>query len=506
MANNHDTNNLDIFGQQPFFTMNTLIYFAFALPPPPPSSSPTTSTTTAAKSAILSALTNGLERLYKHFPWLTHGVINEGASKTSTGTYKLVPVFSKPGIIVKDLSGGKGGDSTPNMSNLQCTNFPMQSVDERVFAPRATFPGPPSQSSGDEGEGGGEGTEPTPPFLIQATFIPGGLIVTFLAQHNCMDMTGQAHIIHLLHKACTGTPFSDEELCTGNMERGGIVPLLDDSWVPERGILERHDTSIAATATATATSAQPPQPGIWVYFNFSSAALRRVKEVAGEGLEPGSGLYVSTDDALTAVLWQAIVRARMPRLNFNSSTNTNHSLSNSNSTTQQQQRQSKISRAIDVRPHLNISPTYPGPIQDNLSTTLPLCTLHCPENLGSVASRLRSALAQKTDVAYSARAFATLLARKEDKRVISSTAGFDLSVDVIVSSWARVRGYEWDFGLGLCGPRVVRRPHFEAVEGLVFLMPKTLEGDVVAAVCLRGEDMEKLKGDGEFARYAEYIG
>ncbi|RAR04398.1 putative trichothecene 3-O-acetyltransferase [Stemphylium lycopersici] len=348
MAKNDDSNNLDIFGQQPFFTMNTLIYFAFALPPPPPTSSSSTTSTTATKTAILTTLTNGLERLYKHFPWLSHGVINAGASESSTGTYKLVPVCERPGIVVRDLSGD--GETTPTMSNLQLANFPMSSIDEKMFAPRPTFPGPPSSANGQK-----EGTAdpiPTPPFLIQATFIQNGLILTFLSQHNCMDMTGQAHVIHLLHKACTGEPFSDEEIAAGNKERGGIVALLDDSWVPGKDVLGRHVTTrptatsasdAGAGAGAAATPAQPPQPGTWAYFNFPSSALSRLKVAAEEGLQ--AGLYVSTDDAVTAVIWQAIVRARMPRLDSNSNSNTDYSPSDSTTQQQQQQQQTSTPRS-----------------------------------------------------------------------------------------------------------------------------------------------------------------
>jgi hypothetical protein len=37
------------------------------------------------------------------------------------------------------------------------------------------------------------------------------------------------------------------------------------------------------------------------------------------------------------------------------------------------------------------------------------------------------------------------------------------------------------------------------------LIPKSLDGEIAVAVCLRDEDMERLKADEEFARHGTYI-
>ncbi|OJJ44444.1 hypothetical protein ASPZODRAFT_135268 [Penicilliopsis zonata CBS 506.65] len=58
-------------------------------------------------------------------------------------------------------------------------------------------------------------------FLVQATFIEGGSLLTFTGQHGAMDMTGQSQVIRLLAKACRREPFTLDELSVGNMDRGG---------------------------------------------------------------------------------------------------------------------------------------------------------------------------------------------------------------------------------------------------------------------------------------------
>lgn len=129
------------------------------------------------------------------------------------------------------------------------------------------------------------------------------------------------------------------------------------------------------------------------------------------------------------------------------------------------------------------------------------------EPLGVVASRLRSALDPKTStLGYHSRALATFLSRTPDKSIFSFAATVDLSTDMMLSSWAKLNCYELDFGLGLDTPEAVRRPQFDPFESLMYLMPKAPDGEIVAAICLRDEDMERLRVDEGFTKYARFIG
>ena len=76
----------------------------------------------------------------------------------------------------------------------------------------------------------------------------------------------------------------------------------------------------------------------------------------------------------------------------------------------------------------------------------------------------------------------------------------------MLSSWAKLDCYELDFNLGLGKPDSVRRPQFVPVESLIYLMPKRLDGEIAVGICLRNEDMERLRADEEFAKYGRYIG
>ncbi|EYE97743.1 putative trichothecene 3-O-acetyltransferase [Aspergillus ruber CBS 135680] len=438
---------LDVLGQQPFLKIYTQICLCFSMPD------------NDSDSTIIHTLTNGLERLTASFPWIAGQVVNEGASEDNTGIFKIKPLENIPRLVIKDL---RNDLSIPTMDSLRQAKFPMSMLDEEIICPCRTLPLP--------------GTlDEFPVFLVQANFITGGLLLSMVAEHGAMDMTGQGQIIRLLSKACRNESFTAEELSTGNLCRHDIIPLLD-SYEPGPE-LSYQITRLPSTPPA------PPAKSTWAYFSFQPSSLAALKYFTMQTVPTG---YISTDDALTALIWQSVTRARLPRLN-----------PETNST---------FARAVDVRRFLDIHQTYPGLIQNMTYHTNVLQSL-VYEPLGVIASRLRLAVNPNTStLGYDSRALATFLARSPDKTIFSFSANLDLSTDMMLSSWARVECYDLDFGLGLGCSEAVRRPQFDPFESLVYLLPKTPEGEITAAICLRDEDMQRVRVDVEFMRYAKYIG
>lgn len=158
--------HLDILGQQPLLQVYTQICFAFAVADASP------------HSAIIRTLTHGLERLSASFPWIAGKVVNEGSGEGNSGIFKFQPLERNPRLVVKDL---RHDPSIPTMDALRRAKFPFSMLDETVIAPRKTLPGSSDESASDS----------TPVFLLQANFIVGGLLLTFVGQHNSMDMVGQ---------------------------------------------------------------------------------------------------------------------------------------------------------------------------------------------------------------------------------------------------------------------------------------------------------------------------
>jgi hypothetical protein len=442
---------LDVFGQNSRLSrLYTQLCFCFPLSDLSPE----------PLSAIISLLNTGLETLSASFPWTAGQVIHEA------GIFKIVPLEKIPSLIIKDLR-----DELPTMDEFREDGFPFKMLDEELISPRNTFPE--------------RFEEPAPVFILQANFIIGGLLLVFSGQHNCMDMAGQGQIINLFAKATRGEAFTDDELRTGNLSRRDIIPLLKESEINT----EPRKKDVLPSSTKKEEAPAPIPQSTWAYFLFSALSLSHLKTLA---MKTVSSSYVSTDDVLSAFLWQSVTRARLPRFDSNTSKST-------------------FDRQVDVRKHLDIPLTYTGNVVFKTSNTVPIQTV-LEEPLGIIASYLRSSLSSPSDIAYKIRLEATML---NDRLDASVGGGKDSSApprstlpftDIKMSSWAKEKCYELDFGSNLGKAEAVRRPRFEAWEGLAYLLPKRLDREIAVAVCLGEEDLERLRSDAEFAKFGKYIG
>ena len=456
---------LDILGQQPGLNrLYTQICICFAV------------SDACSRSVITDTLTTGLERLLASFPWLAGQVVNEGSGEGDSGIFKIKPWEKSPRLVIKDR---RHDPSIPTMNALRQARFSFSMLDESIIAPRKTLPGSPDEPLSD----------PAPVFLIQATFVTGGLLLTFVGNHQTMDMTGQGQVIDLFSKACHNEHFTREELSCGNLARRTLISFLDNSYKPGSELAHQIAKPTPSEATLGGTNDQLAQPAsrecTWAYFSFEPSSLTTLKELAIRTMTLPSG-HISTDDALTAFIWQSVMRARYPRLSPTVEVT--------------------LARAVDIRRYLDISPTYPGVVNNMSYHTYTLQKL-LEEPLDTVTSQLRSAIDPKTSkLGYNTRALATLLNRAQDKSNIEVTATLDLSVDIMVSSWAKLDCYDLDFNLGLGKPDCVRRPQFPPCESLIYLMPKRLDGEIAVGICLSVEDMERLRTDEQFARFGRYIG
>jgi len=443
---------LDSFGQQ-LLPIYTQICFCFSITDP------------HAYPRMVKLLETALERLQSEFPWLAGRVVNVGATATSTGVFKIKSVGETPRLVVKDL---RDDSSFPSMEALRLARFPINALDEGIVAPRKTRIG---------------ADDPVGPevFLVQATLINGGLILTFLGQHQAMDGIGQDHIIRLFSKACRNEPFTDEEraVCNLTSTSDNAIPLLDASHE-----LPPTVSTYQLLNDQTSFGRNPP-PCSWAYFSFSKTSLEALKSIAAQTC-PSPTSYITTDDALSAFIWKSVTSVRLARLS---------------STTP-----STFARAVDVRQMLGISSMHPGFVQNMTYNTLSFADILAIP-LGVLASHLRSKVDPRTStLAHDTRALATLLTRSEDRSCVSFAASLKSTSDVFFSSWVKMGAYEYDFGEGLGRAEVVRRSRSHVTEGLMYLMPRSREGEVGLVVCLREEDMVALKEDSEFARFAQWVG
>lgn len=431
---------------------------------------PTRADSPSSRTEIIDHLGRGLARLSRGLPWVTGRVVgdDEGFRITSNGTSLR--------LAVKELHDD---GIVPPWDDLKEAKFPFRMLDEDAIAPCKTMV---------------ESDSERPVLLVQANFVTGGLLLTVNAQHGSMDMAGQAQVTTLFAKACRGEDFAKDELETVNMQRTGFISIPDEE-TPEHfdsPKLEQEEVVQKVEAKAKSRAAQPSAPMdtlVWAYLEFSAASLSSLKELANRNLT-ADVTFVSTDDVLTAFTWQSITRARQQRLEHPRSAPTT------------------LSRNVDVRRHFNLPPTYPGLMTTSTWHTYSVDDLVNQKSLGALASGLRAALDPET-LRKNAVAQATAIARKKDAAARRSIAALsNPSFDVRLSSWAKEKMYGLDFGPCLGQPEAVRRPRFVngAREGLVYFLPKGRDGSIVVGICLREEDMERLRVDEEVLRWSKWIG
>lgn len=444
-------NHLNILEQRPNWArLTTNVAWCFATPDP------------VDIAAIVQTLQRALDTLTTHFPWTGGQVINEGAgsSQNDTGVYKFAPLNHKPQIITKDL---RLSPSAPCMQKLRSAGFAIDLLDEDIFAPRSTLALKPGEVNA--------------VLLMQATFIQGGMVLVFSGNHSAMDMPGQAQVIHWFNRACNGEAYTADELEIGNMPRRDLIPLLNPSCEPSHELLQQ---TVPSPPTKPQPVPTPPQPVQckWSTLLIPSSSVSSLKVFALATLPPETP-YISTDDALSAFLWQSIARARLPRLQ---------------NETEHPSATSTTARAINVRRVLDLPPTYPGLAQNTLYHTTPIQTL-CTLPLGEIAALLRSTLSSPI-LERSTLSLATALSRTANKSQYKIAARMDMSTDILLTSHLSMRAYEHDFNLGLGRAEAVRLTKLVAFEGLVYLLPRNGEGgDVAVAVCLREGDERRLKRD-----------
>lgn len=460
----------DVLGQLPFLKSYTHLLLCFSI------------LDDKDRELIVSSLEDGILKIKSTLPWLGYRVINDGKSSRLA----VCPEFAPPNssLQVRDRS-----NECPSFSEIVKAKGPFSMLDGSLIAPVVAFPQSYEESD----------LKPAPVISFQANFVNGGLLLDFAAQHNTMDMSGMCQCLHLLAAAMRGDEFSALELEQGNRDRRHLVPLLR----PEEPLLDHsHMIRRPNPLLSSGVPPRPSQNGIinqpvwnWHTFRFSASSLRALKELASQyTASPDSDsnqtvAFISTNDALCAFWWQRLSFIRLAR--------------SDNTGPLKPDQPSMFSRAIDGRTALNIPPEYIGQMIHTCPTKLPIGEV-ATRPLGYVAAELRRSL-KTYNTTQMVRSFATLIARAEDRSAITFMATYDPNTDVGCSSWAHADVYSKEFGKILGKPALVRRPRFDPLKGVVYLLPKNLDGDIDVITCLTQEDLEGLVSDVKFKKHTERI-
>jgi len=442
------TSTLGVFGQSPRLNgLYTQLCFIF----------PLQNMDNDTPRVIETTLCKGLERLRQHIPWVGGNVV-----LSSSGIYEVQFSGSAPTLIVKDLT-----TTLPGYNEIRQAGFPSSMLDEKIIAPCPTLPCGHQDS--------------TPVFMVQANFVEFGLLLVFAAQHNCLDLHGQVQLIEHFAKACRDEDFKHDELAVANLLSIDIATHHIGRVVTPRIEPEAQSTNLPEV------DVQDPEDfhaNIWAYFQFSGASLRRLKDIANRDK---FAKFISTDDALSGLLWQAVLRSRQSRLGPDETF-------------------SKFERQVNARTHVEVPSAYLGNMVYKSQTHLPIVDV-LENSLGQLSSYLRNSLEPDPSIEYQMRDAATRLQEELGTRPTDVGTRQKLPLtDIRLSSWAQGKCYDLGFGDRLGKPEAVRRPSFEAWEGLAYFMPKDRNGGIVVAICLQEDDLTRLRHDEAFSSFSTYIG
>ncbi|KAL9073275.1 MAG: hypothetical protein Q9161_003107 [Pseudevernia consocians] len=442
----------------PRYQVSKLLFF--------PSSKCVTTTET------IDALRNGLEKILQAFPLLT-GTVQEiqpaldheqkGRLCVSAPWHTMSDIFT-----VQDLTD----NGTLDYSRLRAEKFPGYNLDAATLLPRDKESQPNAKSV----------------MLAKVNKIRGGLIVVHTMSHAFMDGGGMAVIAKIWAAFCRGEDGA-KYLTQDVLDRSRLMHGTDGSHIadfPELTHRFQIDTGVPATAV-------PQQDIQYEIFFFSREKLDELKKMASTAGDRGDENkdWISTSDALCALLTHSIMNTREERTPLT------------------------LGLAMDFRAYLD--PPLPSDYIGNAVHMLDIHTAPPTDDLVSTIAKTAYQIRwtiQAINEKYIHRVIGAL--NSDDvpdiSNIFHTRVGANGGQFLTITSWARQPFYELDWGEKV-GTRIerVRVPRFQ-YPSLVLIAPilkgvrfeEDEEGGVEVIFGLEAREMEGLKGDVLFGRFARW--
>jgi hypothetical protein len=247
-------------------------------------------------------LCEGLSHTLYQFPFLAGRISFKDQVK---GTLQL-EVGPDPAVRFdyRDLSQPDDHDLPPlaRYDRLRAEKFPPSTLETLEVAP-------PPQLYPVEG---------SPVFIAQANFVRGGLLLFFAHSHQVADATGTGSIMRTWSRntaeAARGSPPTiSTELRDASVDRSRLDEGLEDLSVPETSWATKKDEPLSCTASSwrhelSIAQCQKNQNTSIMWY-VGPECLKLLKKLAYPPND-GNERWVSTGDALTALLWRQISKAR----------------------------------------------------------------------------------------------------------------------------------------------------------------------------------------------------
>ena len=439
---------------------------------------------TAEPAAVTLNLRAALGPTLKSIPIIAGSVAPSKREGDQKGALSVQGPYFEPEDILSSNDLRKEYD----YEQLRAAHFPSDAIPFDAIAPRLY----------------GKTGDSAPVMVAQANFVHGGLLL-FLAIHHCvLDEVGLFNVMKVWSSCCRG----DVSLDFVTPLWFDRSPLLQGTGT---GRLENHPEYTLAPEGVVARAAEDPN----VYYTssedvhsavffFSDEALGLLKTAATTpGLEDrdDSTTWISTNDALTALLWCCVTSARA-----------------AHSTTAKSEIFPLFAMAVNGRSTLRppMPPDYCGNvvlIAKTLSKADDLLS-HQPECLAKAASLIRKAV-NVVDDTY-VRDVIQMVRKVDDLARLAPRRRPAVNFSLGCSTWARQPYYSLDWGSTVGGTCERVRWRNLKTDGL-FLMfprlpgtedpngePRARQGGVEVQLGLQRDHLHTLMEDPLFTKFAQW--
>lgn len=379
-------------------------------------------------------------------------------------------------IVINDLRAQ--ADFPSSYAELKSKAFPVAAFDADTLCRRSVWPSP--------------GEKRLPVSLVQANFISGGLILTWCLLH----MVGDGKSYYTWMKV-----WAEDRRRIQGLEIPEPVSLPTAIWSDRErvmkssgrnaGLLENHPeyTLLPFTPPGAPPKMVSPDHRGQVFY-FSPAALEALKAEASpaNATESSDQKWISTNDALSALLWRTVMAVQSPLDSLGSGDPV-----------------SVFNIAIDGRLRTDppVHPETQGCFLEYIAVSAPIRKmLEGSLSLSDLAIMIRKQLlradGQFTDDV------AALVEKLEDVDRLVPTAFLDVpGFNCVQSSWVNFELYSLDWG-SVLGGRIdaVRAPHVGIINGLQVVLPVPTDGGIEVLVGVEEGCLDKLLHEPLWTKFA----
>jgi hypothetical protein len=430
----------------------------------------------ADKTKVVENIVKSLEFTLGQFPILTGGLKMDAENGRLWVTKKRDSAVS---LFVQDVE-----ETFASYEELDKSDFPAASFKGHKLLPKAVTEKQLFSPLGDNQK------DDTIISTFQINFIKGGLILGIAVHHSCSDGPGCDGFLTTWAQnsaaVSNGTPF--QTVSEGTLDRSRLSTAK-----PQAARWKELDQKFPVLKDG---GGPPPPPS--ADFKMPDLAIRmwhfpksKTGELkAGATVEMGDS-WVSTYDAIMAILWKSITRSKLELLHPDLT------------------QEVILVHAVNTRKTLN--PPLPEEFMGNavaLPRTEPIkiSDLLADGNLPSIAQRVRNSIKAITPQ-YVAE-LPEWVAGLEDRRWININMISFMGMDLAGTSWQGMNVYQkHDFGFGVAKAIRFPDPQFE---GYVFVYPSragvkenAVDEGVEVCVCLEKGCHDRLMKDEELLKFAQ---